>query len=214
MESEAPQFFDLETSLGFLRGEVVSAPNGKNIVKFLGIPYAQQPVGELRFKPLQPMTPPLGTKDQPFLASKHGPAALQELDTEISTVLPTGEDCIHLNIYVPMEIIDKADSNVFFHIHCGGFLVFSGSEPVFDMTNFVARHNCVGVSFNYRLGLLGFLSMPPLIEHNLGLKDQQFALKWTHEHIGSFGGDPKKITLYGCSAGYSHFMTTRVEGQF
>ena len=200
-EKDEKEYFNLQSTLGTIRGEVVVAPNGKKIVKFLGIPYAQQPVGELRFKPLKPLDLPLGTKELPFLALKYGFASLQEAPTPISTVLPTGEGCIYLNIFSPLENIENNERRVLFHIHSGGFYVFSGSDPVFDMTSFVARHDCVGVSINYRLGLLGFLSMPPLIEDNLGLKDQQVALKWVHQHIKSFGGNPEKITIYGCSAG-------------
>ena len=202
MQCDGAEYFDLETSLGTLRGQVFSAPNGAKVVKFLGVPYAQPPVGKLRFKRLEPLKLPLGTKDDPFLALKYGPCSLQKPESIFATTsLPMSEDCIYLNIYAPLENIHDAKRRVFMNIHGGGFYFNSGSEPEYDMINFAERHNCVGVSINYRLGLLGFLSMPPLIEDNLGLKDQQVAMKWVHEHIGSFGGDATKMTIYGCSAG-------------
>ena len=202
-EIQKENYFDLDSSLGTIRGYVVEAPNGSKVTKFLGIPFAQQPVGNLRFKPLQPLILPLGTPETPFQALNVGKSSIQSVGDPTATTLPVGEDCIYLNIFAPLENIATPDKGVFFHIHGGGFFQGSGSEPLYDMVSFVERHNCVAVSINYRLGILGFLSMPPLIEENLGLKDQQVALQWVHEHIKSFGGDPNKITLYGCSAGKS-----------
>ena len=200
-ETQKENHFDLNSSLGTIRGYVVETPNGSKVAKFLGIPYAQQPVGKLRFKPLQPLILPLGTPETPFQALNVGKSSIQSVGDPTATTLPVGEDCIHLNILTPLENIGTPDKAVFFHIHGGGFFQSSGSEPIFDLVSFVERHKCVAVSINYRLGILGFLSMPPLIEENLGLKDQQVALQWVHEHIRSFGGDPNKITLFGNSAG-------------
>ena len=195
------EVYQLETSVGTISGKVVVA-NGKRVVKFLGIPYAQQPVGSLRFKPLQPLALPIGTKDSPYEAFKVGPSSIQNVDIAYGSELPIGEDCIYLNIFMPVE---KSDSprHVFFHIHGGGFVNGSGSEPMYDLTYFAATHDAVALSINYRLNHLGFLSLPPVIEDNLGLKDQQTALRWVHDHISSFGGDPEKVTIYGCSAGES-----------
>ena len=195
------QFIEVDTSLGRIKGQIATSSCGKQVAKFLGVPYAQQPVGELRFKPLHPLKLPLGTKELPYHALSYRNSSIQKMDVPFSTQLQTGEDCIWLNIFAPLEKMEDSGKKILFHIHAGGFLQCSGSESIFDLTNFAARHDCVGVSINYRLGVLGFLSMPPLIEDNLGLKDQQVALKWVHEHIRSFGGDPHKIILYGCSAG-------------
>ena len=194
---------ELETTLGKIRGLVVTAPNGKRVAKFLGIPYAKQPVGKLRFKQLEPLELPLGTDEKPFQAFVVGACSIQDRNMPTSTKLSSSsEECIFMNLFVPVDDMDTPKP-VFFNIHCGAFYLFSGGEPIFDMTNFAATHSVVGVSFNYRLGLLGFLSLPPVIEDNLGLKDQQFALKWVHQHVKSFGGDADKITIYGCSAGKS-----------
>ena len=119
------------------------------------------------------------------------------------------EDCIFLDIFVSLSdgvlknstLIAAENLPVVFHIHGGGFNMGSGGERYYDMGNVAATHKAVGVSINYRLNYLGFISIEGEIEENLGLKDQQFALKWTHEHIGSFGGDPENVTLFGCSAG-------------
>jgi len=97
--------------------------------------------------------------------------------------------------------VPKINIRFFFHIHGGGFSIGSGSETWYNLSSFAARHDVVGVNLNYRLNILGFLSYPPLIENNLGFKDQRVALKWVHDNIANFGGDPEKVTLYGCSAG-------------
>ena len=138
---------DLKTTLGYLRGHVTEAPNGKKIAKFLGVPYAQQPVKDLRFKPLQPLKLPLGSQEKPFEATKLGKSSIQNTKIRSSTVLPTGEDCIYLNIYAPVNKINEPTKAVFFHIHGGSFYFSSGSEPLCDLTNFAARHNVVAGNF-------------------------------------------------------------------
>ena len=193
-------------TLGTITGTVVNV-NRKRIASFLGIPYAKQPVGKLRFKPLEPLETPLGTQNSPFKALAVGKAPIQLKTTVFGSRLPTGEDCIYLNVWVPLDDgtdpakMKETKKHIFFQIHGGKFMVGSGGEKLLDLRYFVALHDCVGVSINYRLNLLGFLSMPPLIEENLGLKDQQFGLEWVHQHIHSFGGDPENITIYGFSAG-------------
>ncbi len=198
------EYYRVKTSFGTLCGTKTEL-NGKSVVRFLGIPYAQQPVGSLRFEPLKPLEEPLGSEDTPFMALTPGPSSWQVLESFFATQLPMSESCIYLNVYSPLEANQESLKDkrypVFFHIHGGAFIRGSGSEPYYDMTSFSARHEAVAVSINYRLSLLGFLSLPPLIQENLGLLDQQFALKWVHENISCFGGDPDNVTIFGCSAG-------------
>ena len=198
--SDQTETIDLDTSLGRIRGHVYAASNGKRIGRFLGIPYAQQPVGHLRFVPPRPLQLPLGTEGSPFEALKVAPAAPQNQKLTMRSQLPTSESCLYLNISCPLDNLDKPKP-ILFHIHGGAYYVFSAGELGYDVTHFAELHDAVGVSINYRLGVLGFFSMPPVIEDNLGIKDQQFALKWVHQHIKSFGGDESRITMFGYSAG-------------
>ena len=209
MTTQISDIYQLDTSAGTLRGKVVEA-NRKRVAKFLGVPYAKQPVGNLRFKPLEPLELPIGTEGSPYEAFKAGPSSLQNVKLAYGSELAIGEDCIYLNIFTPVEQTE-IPKHVFFHIHGGGFVNGSGSEPMYDLTYFAATHDAVCVGINYRLNTLGFLSLPPVIEDNLGLKDQQMALQWVQDHIQSFGGDPKKVTIYGCSAGKEGFNSTFVK---
>ena len=205
------------TRLGNLTGTLVNI-NGKGVARFMGIPYGKQPIGHCRFKPLEPLESLAGNALEPYDATKPGCSAIQRTDMAYSTEFKTSEECIFLNIFVPLDgdpgpnisfsPIEKFQPKpVLFHIHGGAFIIGSASAPQYDLSNFSALHNTIGVSINYRLNILGFLSFPPAIEDNLGLRDQQMALKWVYQNIKSFGGDPNRITLYGCSAGeFSKFM--------
>ena len=113
------------------------------------------------------------------------------------------EDCLFLNIFTPGIRTDEAKEPelrpVMFWIHGGDFSV--GSSNQYDPSDLV-KQDIVVVTFNYRLGALGFLSFGNnVLSGNMGLRDQIQALTWTHEHIRSFGGDPNKITIFGDSAG-------------
>ncbi|XP_075262524.1 carboxylic ester hydrolase-like [Convolutriloba macropyga] len=199
----------LDTKLGVISGEIVQVGDDCKVARFLGIPYAQQPIGDLRFEPLRPLEGKLDSEEGPFVANKRGHSAIQGADNIFATRLLMSEECIYLNIFMSLSngvirnpITAKSKKlPVVFHIHGGAFTKGSGSEIYYDMSKFASTHNAVGVSINYRLNYLGFISIEGEIEENLGLKDQQFALKWTHEHIGCFGGDPENVTLFGCSAG-------------
>ena len=199
----------IDTSVGKITGDVLELPNGKQVARFLGIPFAKQPVGDLRFEPLQLLDGKIDTDEGPFIANKKGPSAFQAQDSYLATPFPMSEECIHMGIWVPLndeiqnepgKILDQK-LPVMFNIHGGAFVLGSGDEACYDMTHFAANHSAIGVSFNYRLNFFGFISIPGAIAENLGLLDQLFALKWTHENIGSFGGDQNNITLFGCSAG-------------
>ena len=108
---------------------------------FLGVSRTQQPVRELRFKPLHLLRLPLGTKELPCHALSYGNSSMQKMDVPFSTQLQTGEDCIWLNIFAPLEKMEESEKKILFHIHGGGFLQCSGSESIFDLINFAARHD-------------------------------------------------------------------------
>jgi carboxylesterase type B len=118
---------------------------------------------------------------------------------------PAAEDCLYLNVWTPGDAINGARSlPVMLFIHGGAFVKGFGSSPLYDGSA-LAAHGAVVVTFNYRLGALGFLSANALgsseIGGNFGLMDQQAAMAWVQRNIAPFGGDPKRVTLFGESAG-------------
>ena len=116
------------------------------------------------------------------------------------------EDCLYLNVWTPAKS-DRAKLPVLFYVFGGGFQNGDGSEPRYDGEN-MARRGMVAVSINYRTNIFGFFVHPELTKEsphhaagNYGLLDQVAALRWVHENIGAFGGDPNHITIAGESAG-------------
>lgn len=159
---------------------------------WLGIPYAVPPLGALRFKPAQP------APDRSVLrAAAFGPIAMQERKKANMS-----EDCLTLNIWSPAADAEKRP--VLFFIHGGSFCNGSGSEADLNGESLSAWGDAVVVTFNYRLGALGFLDFSFLGDEfhpNCGLTDIVQALLWTHRNIAAFGGDPDRITVFGQSAG-------------
>lgn len=186
-------------------GPVSGAKTG-HVWVFKGIPYAAPPVGDLRWKPPQPVKP--WTEVRPCL--EFGPACPQPAqsgaEASYLSVGRTSEDCLYLNVWSPAK---KADQRlpVMVWIHGGSFETGAGSMSVYDGTN-LAERGVVVVTINYRLGPLGFLALPELsaesVYHgsgNYGLLDQVAALKWVKTNIAGFGGDPDNVTVFGESAG-------------
>ncbi|CAN5882164.1 carboxylesterase/lipase family protein [soil metagenome] len=178
----------IETTCGRVRG---MARDGVRLWR--GIPYAAVPA---RFQPPVPAAPWGGEHD----ATKYGPVAIQSRDPRIAMMsgvtdtIPMSEDCLSLNIFAPA---DTALHPVVVWIHGGAFVMGSGSTPLYDGRSFAVRHGIVVVTFNYRLGLLGFLG------GNFALQDQVAALAWVKDNIAAFGGDPQRVTVMGESAGAS-----------
>ena len=175
------------------------------IHRFLGIPFARPPVGELRFQSPVPMKPWAGVRE----AKTAGPAPLQ-MSVPFFRALnagvgPQSEDCLHLNVWTPA--LDGKKRPVFFWIHGGGFIVGSGSTPIYDGATLARRGDIVVVTTNYRLGALGHVHLKGVLgddfkdASNCGSKDQTAALQWVHDHIEAFGGDPDNVTVCGQSAG-------------
>ena len=175
-----------------------------NTIVFKGIPYVgQQPVGSLRWKAPVDATP----NDGVYEAYYNAKAATQP-EVELSSIYYQGEDCLYLNIWKPATTTaEKKPVIVWIH---GGAYAYGGTvDPLYDFHNFVEENSeVIVVSIAYRLGVLGFLHLSHLPDgkdypdtQNLGLLDQLKALKWVHENIAAFGGNPDNVTLMGESAG-------------
>jgi para-nitrobenzyl esterase len=169
---------------------------------FLGIPYAKPPSGALRWQAPQPL-PPFA---QPFRATRAGKGCYQF--AQLTTVTRESEDCLFLNIWRPNGLPSGAGLPVEVFIHGGSLALGAGSEAQYDGATLAATRNVIVVTLNYRLGYLGHLSLPQLTAEaghsgNYAYLDQQLALKWVHENIAAFGGDPGRVMLFGESAGAS-----------
>ena len=179
----------------------------EGVLLFCGIPYAQPPINNLRFKAPQPMA----VFSEPFSALKFGPAAPQLSGGGMtdSASVRWNEDCLSLNITTPKQACDASDKKkraVLVWIHGGGYRTGQGAIPWYNGTRFAQNGDIVVVSINYRLGALGFADLTHLGEEfassNInGTLDQIGALQWVQKNIAAFGGDPKRVTVAGESAG-------------
>jgi para-nitrobenzyl esterase len=195
-------------------GKIVGAPTPtQNIIAYKGIPFAAPPIGDLRWKEPQPVVPWEGIKT----ADKYGAAAQQITwdpnsfygkEWRASGSVPFNEDCLYLNVWTPAAgQIDKKLPVVMW-IHGGGYREGFAFEPEMDGGEEWASRGVILVTVTYRLGVMGFFTHPLLsaesphgISGNYGLMDQVAAVKWIHNNILQFGGDPNNITIFGQSAG-------------
>jgi para-nitrobenzyl esterase len=184
---------------GLISGNVSEGDPAVQVYR--GIPYAAPPVGDLRWRAPQPAKPWTGVK----AANAFG---VQCVGRNFGSALraSSNEDCLYLNVWTPARVLGER-LPVLVWIHGGGFQGGSGSEPSCDGTKF-AGQRVVVVTFNYRVGVFGFLAHPELTkesEHrasgNYGLLDQVAALQWVKRNIAAFGGDPAMVTIAGESAG-------------
>uniref|UniRef100_A0A182JPS1 carboxylesterase n=1 Tax=Anopheles christyi TaxID=43041 RepID=A0A182JPS1_9DIPT len=197
---------------GKVRGVTSTLPNGGQYHYFKGIPYAEPPVGRLRFRP--PVA--LERFRKPTLDCYAERADGMQRDF-FSARVSGSESCLYLNVFTP-RLPGEADTTkgiprlpVMVYIHGGGFMSGSGSGFFYNPEHFIQQDVLV-VTVNYRLGPLGFLSLPAAgITGNAGLKDQLLALKWVNENIAQFGGNPDNVTVFGESAGsmsaYLHYLS-------
>jgi para-nitrobenzyl esterase len=167
---------------------------------FKGIPFAEAPSGDLRWRPPVPAKLWSGAHD----ATSYGPSCAQ--NSSGSFLRGSSEDCLYLNVWTP-EWPSKSPFPVMFWIHGGGNYGGTASTDNFDGEK-LARHGVVVVTANYRLGIFGFFAHPELTlesphhaSGNYGLMDQIMALQWVRDNIAHFGGDPKNVTIFGQSAG-------------
>lgn len=196
------RYVTAKTADGILEG--VISPDGK-VRTFKGIPYAAPPVGPLRWKPPQPVQPWEGIRK----AVEFPPRAMQGRIYSDMIFHDSGpsEDCLYLNIWIPEANRPEGKLPVMVWIHGGGFVAGASSEPRQDGGD-LCKKGVIVVSFNYRMGVFGFLALPELSkesEHNAsgdyGLLDQVAALEWVKANIAAFGGDPDNVTIFGESAG-------------
>ncbi|CAH0690424.1 unnamed protein product [Spodoptera exigua] len=180
---------------------------------FRGVPYAKQPLGELRFKELEP-----AEKWDYYYATDEGPVCYQHDVLYGRLMQPQGmsESCIHANIHVPMDALPTEHPDVtlpglpiLVFIHGGGFAFGSGDADLHGPEYLVSK-NVIVITFNYRLNVFGFLSLNTTeVPGNGGLRDQVTLLRWVQRNARAFGGDPKDVTLAGQSAGAAaaHILT-------
>ncbi|MDX3383344.1 carboxylesterase family protein [Streptomyces niveiscabiei] len=186
----------IETGGGKVRG----VESGDGVLSWRGIPYAAPPTGELRWRPPRPAEPWTGVRDGSLPGSPAiQPPPLMPALAGPPEVPPPAEDCLYLNVTAPAAA-ERAPVLVW--LHGGGYHVGNGHDIAGDGAAFARDFGAVVVSFNYRLGALGFLSLPDE-EHTgaHGTHDQIAALRWIHANIAAFGGDPGRVTVYGVSAG-------------
>ncbi|XP_061505291.1 acetylcholinesterase isoform X3 [Anopheles gambiae] len=195
----------VNTDKGRIRGITVDAPSGKKVDVWLGIPYAQPPVGPLRFRhprPAEKWTGVLNTTTPPN-------SCVQIVDTVFGDFpgatmwnpnTPLSEDCLYINVVAPRP--RPKNAAVMLWIFGGGFYSGTATLDVYDHRALASEENVIVVSLQYRVASLGFLFLgTPEAPGNAGLFDQNLALRWVRDNIHRFGGDPSRVTLFGESAG-------------
>ena len=209
----------VSTVHGEVEGLVTSYPNAagpfKSVSKFLGVPFAAPPVGELRLKAPEP---PQGWKPNVRPAKEHGNVCWQgkyklQMIKYFDPHFSFSEDCLYLDVYSPNI---SASLPVMFYIHGGSYEL--GAAVLFP-SDILALHGLVIVVIQYRLGPFGFLTTGDSASPgNFGMLDQVEALKWVKENIEHFGGDPRKVTIFGGSAGATsvtlHLLSPLSKGLF
>ena len=192
----------VRTDDGLLAGR-----QGAQMTQFLGIPYAQAPVGDLRWKAPQPVDSWDGVRE----ADQFGGSCTQGSGWDPGYETDTlNEDCLYLNVYVPSDADTSGPLPVLVWNHGGGNTGGAGRDT--NPARFLASEDAVFVTINYRLGAMGWLDTAGLEQDNgedgsagnFGLLDQQAALQWVQDNIGAFGGDARNVTLAGQSAGASN----------
>ncbi len=178
------------------------------VASYKGIPFAAPPIGDLRWRPPQPVAPWAGVRQ----ASEFGANCMQGRfgpppAAGANTAPPPSENCLFLNVWRPASAAPRAKLPVMVWIHGGGFVGGSGSSSNTSGVQF-AKQGVVLVSINYRLGRFGFFAFPALSRErpdetkgNYAYMDQIAALQWIKRNIAAFGGDPDNVTIFGFSAG-------------
>jgi para-nitrobenzyl esterase len=189
-----PRMIEVDTGEGPVRGLVEDG-----VATFRGVPFAEPPTGSLRFR--APVPP--AVRDTTFDAT--GPAAVcPQPPSRLAVALGEQggrqeEDCLTVSVWSPLPLDQPRPMLVWFH---GGAFVSGGAAiPWYDGARLARDNDIVVVGVNYRLGALGFLCRPGLVDGNMGLLDQIRGLEWVTENAASFGGDPSRVTVIGQSAG-------------
>ncbi|XP_053674412.1 uncharacterized protein LOC128724715 [Anopheles nili] len=204
------------TDDGCLLGTSMTDMKNLKFEAFVGIPYAKPPVGKLRFKkpvPVEPWT-------QDYNATESKPACMQKSFLQPGQPIIGEEDCLFLNVYRPKSIdTDEQPLPVMVFIHGGGYFSGSADPQLYGPERILATRRVILVTFQYRLGVFGFLSTGDChASGNYGMLDQVLALRWVQRHIQAFGGNPAAVTLFGESAGGAsvqlHMMSPLSRGLF
>lgn len=193
---------------GLVSGQKIEV-GGKQLYAYLGIPYARPPVGDYRFR-----KPVRNAHWEGVYNATRKPKPCRQLPIPLVGSLSlnysgSSEDCLHINVWTPTSACLNSNTEnceqklpVVVFIHGGGFQWGDSALFVHDPANSVALSGVVYVTFNYRVGLHGFLSLElPELPGNVGLWDQNLALQWMRENVGAFGGNPDAVTVCGQSAG-------------
>ncbi len=197
--------YDRSLAVKCVNGTFVGKKND-NIIAYKGIPFVgKQPVGELRWKAPVDVIPDDGIYEAYYFGRI--PCQIPNVG-QMGSLYPQGEDCLYLNLWKADEA-GSGKKPVMVWIHGGAYELGATTEPREEGTNFVRENpDVILVSIEYRLNALGFLRLSHLPDgadypdsQNLGLMDQLAALKWIHENVGAFGGDPDNVTIFGQSAG-------------
>ena len=203
LNSEITGDYDKALAVKCVNGTFVGCEEN-GVASYLGIPYAKAPVGERRFKAPEYVD----ASEKVFEARYYGKGAYGSLGYEDCVQKLMSEDCLYLNIWVNTD--DKTEKKpVMVWIHGGAYVVGSGSEASYSGANLVQKQSdIIMVNINYRLNMYGFMdfsSVPGGENFKTapcnGLLDQAMALRWIHENIAAFGGDPGNVTIFGQSAG-------------
>ncbi|XP_063831060.1 juvenile hormone esterase-like [Ostrinia nubilalis] len=203
------------TRAGWVCGAKRLAQDGSQYASFRGVPYAKQPLGNLRFQELQPLEPWIGD----FKATTEGPACPNNNILFGSLVQPQGisEACIHANIHVPIDALPDIHTGascmgglpILVFVHGGAWVCGSGDAD-FSGPEYMVSRGVIIITFNYRLDFLGFLSLnTSKIPGNNGLRDMVTLLRWVQANAAYFGGNPADVTLAGQSSGAAsvHLLT-------
>ncbi len=195
------------------KGEIVGFEEKNGTLAWFGIPFAEPPVGQLRWREPQPIRPWQGV----FEALERSPMCPQILPLRLAPLYVVGEeDCLYVDVWTPRLSPEQAQNTrlpVMVWIHGGGNIL--GGSDAADPYRFAKEKNIVVVSLQYRLGLLGWFSHPALRDtssgadaasSNFALLDQVAALQWVQDNIARFGGDPGNVTVFGQSAGAFNIM--------
>ncbi len=179
----------------------ISGSLESGVWSYLGVPYAAPPVGSLRWRPPQPVKPWNGVK----VCTSFSPACPQP-KSQLYNITDISEDCLYLNVWSPARSPDER-LPVMVWIHGGSFNTGSGGVPAYDGSK-LARRGVIVITFNYRLGPLGYLCYPGLdkeskhdVSGNYGMLDQVAAFEWVKKNAKAFGGDASRVTAFGKSAG-------------
>jgi hypothetical protein len=204
---------EVAVAQGLLRGTTKTTRGGRSFGAFEGIPFAQPPLGELRFKAPVPVQSWQGVKD----ATKPHNICPQRDIYRRSTVIEGNEDCLYLNVYTPQLNNTASRFPVMIFFHGGGWLC-GGGNSLWYGPDILLDRDVILVVTNYRLGPLGFLSTgDAACPGNNGMKDQNLAMRWVKDNVAAFGGDPEKITIFGESAGGAsaqlHMMSPLSKGR-